>query len=94
MEHFSKYLAICVNNVVNVYNPDYLVINCDITRRFPSIMLKMQEQLNCELSTQKKIVGSTLNNSVLYGGICVAVKEFLHINDFTAETESSSYYSM
>ncbi len=93
MEQFTKYLALCVNNIINVYNPDYLVINCDITRRFPSLIARMQQQLSCDLGLPKKIVGSTMTNSVLYGGICVAVKEFLHINDFTTETDIS-YYTM
>lgn len=91
MEQFTKYLAICVNNVMNVYNPDYLIINCAILNRFPSLFGKMQDALSCEIGAQKKIAATKLTNSVLYGGICVAVKEFLHINDFASEAESSSY---
>ena len=91
MEQFVKYTAICVNNIINVYNPDYLVINCALTERFPSLFGKVQEVLTCGLGSHKKVVATSLNNSVLYGGICVAVREFLHINDFIQVEENSSY---
>ena len=91
MEQFVKYTAICVNNVINVYNPDYLVINCALTERFPSLFGKIQDVLTCDLGSNKKVVASNLNNSVLYGGICVAVREFLRIIDFIQVDENSSY---
>lgn len=91
MDQFIKYAAICVNNVINVYNPDYLVINCALTKRFPSLLGKIQDVLTCDIGSQKKIVASSLNNSVLYGGVCVAVREFLHINDFIQVDENSSF---
>lgn len=91
MEQFIKYTAICVNNIINVYNPDYLVVNCALTQRFPSLLGKIQDVLTCDLGSQKKIVSSSLNNSVLYGGVCVAVREFLHINDFIQVDENSAY---
>lgn len=91
MEQFVKYTAICVNNVINVYNPDYLVINCALTERFPSLFEKIQDVLTCGLGSNPKVVVSNLSNSVLYGGICVAVREFLHINDFIQVEENSSY---
>lgn len=91
MEQFVKYTAICINNVINVYNPDYLVINCALTEHFPSLFEKIQDVLTCSLGSNKKVVVSKLNNSVLYGGICVAVREFLHINDFIQVEENSSY---
>lgn len=91
MDQFVKYTAICVNNVINVYNPDCLVINSAITQRFPSILNKIQDVLTCDLGTRKKIVASSLDNSVLYGGICVAVREFLHIDDFIQVEQNSAY---
>ncbi|SES80765.1 ROK family transcriptional regulator [[Clostridium] polysaccharolyticum] len=91
MDQFVKYAAICVNNVMNLYNPDYFVINCALTNRFPSLVGKIQTVLNCDLGSQKKIAASSLNNSVLYGGICVAVREFLHISDFTQAEENTAH---
>lgn len=91
MDQFVKYTAICVNNIINVYNPDYLVINSAITQRFPSILNKIQDVLTCDLGTRKKIVASSLDNSVLHGGICVAVREFLHIDDFIQVEQNSAY---
>lgn len=91
IEQFVKFASISINNVLNVYNPDYLVLNCELTKRFPSLLDKIQDVLTCDLGSQKKIVASNLNNSVLYGGICVAVREFLHINHFIEFDDSSSY---
>lgn len=88
IEQFVKFASISVNNVFNVYNPDYLVLNCALTQRFPLLLEKIQDVLTCSLGSRKKIATSNLNNSVLYGGICVAVRKFLHINHFD---EGSSY---
>lgn len=91
MDQFVKYSSICVNNIINVYNPDYLVINSPITERFPSLLNKIQDVLTCDLGSRKKIVPSTINNSVLYGGVCVAVREFLHLNSFNQVEQNSAY---
>lgn len=86
IEQFIKFASISVNNIFNVYNPDYLVLNCALTQRFPSLLKKIQDVLTCSLGSQEKISASNLNNSVLYGGICVAIRKFLHIHHFDKDS--------
>lgn len=91
MNQFVKYAAIGINNILNIYNPDYFVINCAITKRFPSLAIHIQNQLTCDISSGKQIATSQLENSVLQGGICLSVREFLHINDFIQVEETSAF---
>ena len=94
MNQFVKYSAIIINNILNVYNPDYLIINCVITQRFPSLAIKIKELLTCDINHGKRISTTQLNNSVLHGGICLAVREFLHMNDFIKVDQNSVFSSM
>lgn len=91
MDQFVKYAAITINNILNFYNPDYLIINSDITYRFPSLANKIEEQLACDIKNVKRITTSQLDNSVLHGGICLAVREFLHIHDFIQVEENHAF---
>lgn len=82
INQFTKYTACCINNVLNMYSPDILVLNCSITRKFPELLEEIQQDVHCSINRHTKIFLSKMEDSVLYGGICIAVKGFLHINHF------------
>lgn len=91
MAQFVEYATICVNNIIHFYSPDYLIINCELFAHFPSLLNRIKDKLTCEETMPKQIVSSALENSVLYGGICIAVKEFLHINQFMQIEQTETY---
>lgn len=82
INQFTKYTACCINNVLNIYRPDILVLNCPITQKLPELLNDIKQHLTCNVNKTTQIFTSRMEDSVLYGGICIAVKGFLHINHF------------
>lgn len=80
MERFVKYMSVCVNNVLNTYNPDIVIINSSFTIYFPHITRQIEDALKSKMNSYQRIVPSVLQDtSILLGGICVAIKGFLGI---------------
>ncbi|MDF2537795.1 MAG: hypothetical protein K0S76_816 [Herbinix sp.] len=80
MELFIKYMSVGVNNILNAYNPDIVVINSSFTTHFPQVTQKIEDSLTSRMNSYIRIVPSVLQDtSILLGGICTAVKGFLGI---------------
>ncbi len=83
MNDFIKYMSIGVNNILNAYNPDIVVINSSFTIFFPHITEKIEAALTSRMNSYIRIVPSVLQDtSILLGGICVAIKGFLGVEMF------------
>ncbi len=81
MEDFIKYMSVGVNNILNAYNPDIVIINSTFTIFFPQITKQIEAALNSKMNSYVQIVPSVLQDtSILLGGICVAIKGFLGVN--------------
>lgn len=82
MNRFIKYMSLCVNNILNAYNPDIVIINSSFTIDFPNVTQEIEEALKSKMNSYQHIVPSVLQDtSILLGGICVAIKGFLGITN-------------
>ena len=82
MDDFVKYMSIGVNNILNAYNPDIVIINSSFTIFFPHITEKIEAALTSRMNSYIRIVPSVLQDtSILLGGICVAIKGFLGVDN-------------
>lgn len=81
-QKFVKYMTICINNILNLYNPDIVIINSSFTYNFPELTKDIECSLNSRLNDVLHIYPSRLyHTSILLGGVSVAVKDFLEINN-------------
>lgn len=81
-QKFVKYMTICVNNILNSYNPDVVIINSSFTHSFPELIEEIEDSLNSRLNSVLHIYPSKLNNSsILLGGVSMVVKDFFGINN-------------
>lgn len=81
MGDFIKYMSVGVNNILNAYNPDIVIINSSFTIFFPHITEQIEASLSSKMNSYIRIVPSVLQDtSILLGGICVAIKGFLGID--------------
>lgn len=81
IQKFIKYMTVCVNNILNAYNPDIIIINSSFTIFFPNLIHKIEENLSSRMNQFEHIVPSALQDtSILLGGICVSIKNFLGVN--------------
>lgn len=81
MGYFIKYMSIGINNILNAYNPDIVIINSSFTIFFPNITEQIESLLCSKMNSYIRIVPSALQDtSILLGGICVAIKGFLGVD--------------
>ncbi|HWT74167.1 MAG TPA: ROK family transcriptional regulator [Mobilitalea sp.] len=81
MDDFVKYMSVGVNNILNAYNPDIVIINSSFTIYFPAITERIEKALSSKMNSFIRIVPSVLQDtSILLGGLCVAIKGFLGVD--------------
>lgn len=81
IDNFVKYMSACVNNVLNAFNPDIVIINSSFTIFFPGLTKLIEQSLHSKMNDVIRIVPSVLqDSSILLGGICVVIKNFLGIS--------------
>ena len=81
MDDFVKYMSIGINNILNAYNPDIVIINSSFTINFPNITERIEAALSSKMNSYIHIVPSVLQDtSILLGGVCVAIKGFLGVD--------------
>lgn len=82
MDQFIKYMSVGINNILNAYNPEIVIINSSFTIHFPHVLQKIEDALKSKMNSYIRIVPSVLQDtSILLGGACVAIKNFLGINN-------------
>ncbi|NLL01184.1 MAG: ROK family transcriptional regulator [Clostridiales bacterium] len=82
MDRFVKYMSVGINNILNAYNPEIVIINSSFTIQFPHILKQIEDTLKSKMNSYIQIVPSVLRDtSILLGGACVAIKGFLGINN-------------
>ncbi len=80
IDRFVKLMGLCINNVLNAYNPDIIIINSSFTSFIPALTKRIENSLNSRMNSFIRIESSLLqDSSILLGGICVAIKNFLGI---------------
>ncbi|MBV7509189.1 ROK family transcriptional regulator [Bacillus sp. sid0103] len=80
MEQFLFYLAIGLNNMINMYNPDVLVLDSELLRIFPNSLNKISENLNSSISHYRELMISTIGKkSCVLGACALAIKQFLDV---------------
>jgi len=81
MNDFVKYMSVGVNNILNAYNPDIVIINSSFTIFFPDITELIEKALSSKMNSYLHIVPSVLQDtSILLGGLCVAIRGFLGVD--------------
>jgi len=81
IEHFIKYMSIGINNILNTFNPDLIVLNSSFTTDIPDIIQKIQDSLENRMREHCCLLPSGLQDTaILLGGVCVVIKHFLEID--------------
>ncbi|WP_066068118.1 ROK family protein [Neobacillus soli] len=80
MEHYIKFLSIGINNIINLYNPEILVINSELLRIYPNAISEIQAHLTSTVSHYCELLISDLGNKASVMGACaLAIKNFLEV---------------
>lgn len=84
VDQFVKYMSVSINNLLNNLNPDIIIINSALTILFPKLIDQIQSSLRSRMNDNTPIYPSKLQDlSILLGGICTAVMNFLKIEQIS-----------
>jgi len=90
LSQFIKYMSVGVNNLLNVFNPEVIVINSSFTMYLPNVIPQIQVSLKNRMNKHCKLVSSGLqDSSILMGGICICIKTFLGIDTLKLDITST-----
>ena len=91
MELFSKYISIAINNIINTFNIELVVLNSSFSNYIPQINRSIQDYLRHHQNRKCQIIPSQLQDiSGLIGGIRIGVERFLDIRHLIIENFSSN----
>lgn len=87
MELFVKYMSIGINNLINTFNTDLIVLNSSFSNYIPDINPRIVEYLAKHQNRDCKIIPSRLQDiSGLIGGIRLSSEHFLDIRHLKIRT--------
>lgn len=80
MEQFIYYLSIGLNNMINMYNPDVLVLDSELLRMYPDALDKIKGNLHSSISHFRELsISSIGKRSTVLGACALAIKHFLEV---------------
>ena len=80
MDIFIRYMAIGVNNLMNSFNPEIIVINSSFTMNCPDVIGSIESQLKNRMRHTCTLAASTLQDmAILLGGVVLIRNRFLGI---------------
>ena len=87
IDQFVIYISVAINNLLNSFNPDVIVINSGFTIYIPDLIDRIRAQLKNRMNKYCTLVPSGLQDiSILLGGACLIIKDYLGIDYFYSGT--------
>ncbi len=87
MELFVKYMSIGINNLINTFNTDLIVLNSSFSNYIPDVNSRIVEYLARHQNRNCRIIPSSLQEiSGLMGGIRLSSEHFLDIRQLKIRT--------
>lgn len=81
---FVSMIAAGINNILNLYNPEIIILNSQFTKEFPDLLDEIKSLLKSNTNFAKNIHLSKLNDdAILYGAAYINILNFLEINNFS-----------
>lgn len=81
MQQFIKYMSVGINNLLNTFNPDIIVLNSSLTMCHAGLCDDIAAQLHNNMKDYCRLVPSTLQDTaVLLGGVYLIRERFLYPN--------------
>ncbi|WP_226035402.1 ROK family transcriptional regulator [Aquibacillus saliphilus] len=86
MHRFIKHLSIGLNNIINLYNPETIVLNSEVLHLYPNAIEEIKTNLTSSVSQYRELVISDLDKNASVMGACAfGIKSFLEIPELNLE---------
>lgn len=80
IDRFTRYIAVGINNLLNTFNPEVVVINSSFTIYIPDLIERIESELKNRMNVCKIVPSGLQDTSILLGGVCVCIYHFLGVH--------------
>ena len=82
IDRFIMYLSIGLNNLINLYNPEILVVNSEILRLYPNAAEELKAHLSSSISHYSELLISEFGKRACIMGACaLTIQNFLGVSE-------------
>jgi len=82
LNDFAKKLSVGINNIINTFNPETIIINSHIIPMYPAIMEEIKKHLKSSMNDYQDLLYSALGqDACTLGASAVVIKSFLGISN-------------
>ncbi|MDF2787969.1 MAG: nagC 1 [Neobacillus sp.] len=90
MKDYIKFLSYGLNNIINLYNPEILVINSELLRLYPNALEEIKAHLTSTVGQYRKLEISEFGKHACSMGACaLAIKNFLDVKELSLAFDES-----
>lgn len=90
MKDYIKFLSYGLNNIINLYNPEILVINSELLRLYPNALEEIKAHLTSTVGQYRKLQISEFGKNACSMGACaLAIKNFLEVKELSLAFDES-----
>jgi predicted NBD/HSP70 family sugar kinase len=90
MIDYIKFLSYGLNNIINLYNPEILVINSELLRLYPNALEEIKAHLTSTVGQYRKLQISEFGKNACSMGACaLGIKNFLEIKELCLAIDQS-----
>jgi predicted NBD/HSP70 family sugar kinase len=87
MEQYIIDLSVGLNNIINIYNPETLVLTSELLKLYPNAVDEIKSNLNSTVSQYGDLFISDLGNkSCVMGACALAIQRFLEVPELILTT--------
>ncbi|MFB5673475.1 ROK family protein [Paenibacillus terreus] len=80
LEQFIYYLSIGINNIINIFNPETIIIDSELLRIYPDSIHKIKQKLTSKTGHYKNLLISSIGEkSTILGACALAIQYFLDV---------------
>jgi predicted NBD/HSP70 family sugar kinase len=95
MDQFLNDLAIGLNNIINLLNPETVVLNSELLKLFPNAADKLKSRLTSSISHYKELIISDLGkHAAVMGAYASVIKKFLEVPDLSIKVNDEQINSI
>lgn len=82
LHQFETYMSICINNILNTFNPEIIVLHSFFTAQMLDSLERIRQGIHTRLKTHCRLLPSMLQDqAALLGGICLCTQNHLKLSN-------------
>ena len=80
INRFVSYIAVGINNLINTFNPEVVIINSGFTIYIPDLIERIDTELKNRMNHCPIVPSGLQDTSILLGGVCTCINSHLGVD--------------